>query len=326
MKEERISYEIAILNKRYLDLYHTYGIYEGRKNPKSILKTVKKYIFGGRIKEFGHLVESYLLRREKKKEAESEGVDSSEFEPGLRVAVYTCLTGDYDTIKEPVYVNRDCCDFFIVTNEEVPGGSIWKKIDIDDFEEIKNLGPREKARYVKTHPHIMFPDYDYSIWIDASFTVMADVMPIIGAMGNAWFGVHNISNGTDCVYENAVVEIGGKKESKENILRQVQAYKAAGYPEHNGLFETGILVRKHNEENCIRVMEDWWEQMSTYCMRDQMSVNYVFWKNQIPKSDVWILGNNIYMNPRFSWQPHRNYMEGLEHRAEKGGKNDKKQR
>jgi len=51
-------------------------------------------------------------------------------------------------------------------------------------------------------------------------------------------------------------------------------------------------------------MNDWWDQLVKYVMRDQMSFNYVLWKNSISKEDICILGDNLYRNPRFYWQPH----------------------
>ncbi len=305
MKEERISYEIAKLNKKYLDLYHTIGIYEERKNFKTIAKTFRKYVVGGRFKELAHLAISFLNRKKKLVHKDYDEVFTSDYDDDLKVAIYTCIVGAYDSVKEPVYHSKNC-DYFLVTDGEVSKDSIWKKIDLGSIENTLPLNSREKARYIKTHPHELFPNYAYSVWVDGSFTIMADVMPLIGGMHNSWFGVHTISSGMDCVYENALCEIGEKKAPKKDIERQVQTYKSEGYPKHNGLYETGILIRRHNDELCIKVDEDWWGEMKKFCMRDQMSINYVMWKNSISDTDICILGNNIYLNPRFMWQPHRN--------------------
>ena len=31
-------------------------------------------------------------------------------------------------------------------------------------------------------------------------------------------------------------------------------------PHRFGLFEIGIIVRKHNERECLELMEKWWEE------------------------------------------------------------------
>ena len=35
----------------------------------------------------------------------------------------------------------------------------------------------------------------------------------------------------------------------------------SGYPEDNGLITGGVILRKHNEKDCIEVMEDWWKRL-----------------------------------------------------------------
>ena len=42
--------------------------------------------------------------------------------------------------------------------------------------------------------------------------------------------------------------------------------------------EGALIVRKHNEKECVYLMEQWWEQIKNYSHRDQLSFNYVLWK------------------------------------------------
>jgi len=41
----------------------------------------------------------------------------------------------------------------------------------------------------------------------------------------------------------------------------------------------GVIIRKHNESDCIKAMEDWWSEIKYHSKRDQLSFNYVAWKN-----------------------------------------------
>ena len=36
-----------------------------------------------------------------------------------------------------------------------------------------------------------------------------------------------------------------------------------------------VILRRHNEKDCIRVMEDWWTEIKYGSKRDQLSFNYV---------------------------------------------------
>ena len=60
---------------------------------------------------------------------------------------------------------------------------------------------------------------------------------------------------------------------------QVSKYLKEGYPQNNGLATNPILLRKHNDINVIKTMEDWWLEIKHNSRRDQLSFNYIAWKN-----------------------------------------------
>ena len=88
--------------------------------------------------------------------------------------IYTCITNDYDDINEIKtykYVNKDW-DYVCFTDnkEHIEKGQIgiW---------EIKPLMYNEsdntrKNRWHKFHPHILFPQYSQSIYIDANINIL----------------------------------------------------------------------------------------------------------------------------------------------------------
>ena len=69
------------------------------------------------------------------------------------------------------------------------------------------------------------------------------------------------------------------KNQSRIIEKQIKKYHNEGYPSNNGLINGGVILRKHNENDCIKVMENWWEEIKYNSKRDQLSFNYVAWKN-----------------------------------------------
>jgi hypothetical protein len=87
---------------------------------------------------------------------------------------------------------------------------------------------------------------------------------------------HNIR---DCTYQEGLECIGKNKDSHNIIEKQILQYKSESFSEHYGLSENSVLLRKHNDENIIKLMELWWNEVNNKSKRDQLSLQYAIWKN-----------------------------------------------
>jgi hypothetical protein len=108
--------------------------------------------------------------------------------------------------------------------------------------------------------------------------------------------VNNALDSRSCPYEEAryILTIGDKNHKlnpergmlayKDNpvvISKQMQHYEYAGFPYNNGLITGMVILRKHNDPDCIKVMEQWWSEISYNSKRDQLSFNYSAWKHGV---------------------------------------------
>lgn len=88
-----------------------------------------------------------------------------------KLVVYTVLFGNYDILKEPLYITPNC-DYYILTDQNINSDSVWRKYPLENFvEQIKEFSNIEKARYFKLHLHLLFPKYKYSMFIDANIQI-----------------------------------------------------------------------------------------------------------------------------------------------------------
>lgn len=217
--------------------------------------------------------------------------------PDCKLVVYTCIWGKYDNIIEPFYINPDI-DYYIITDMEVPISSAWKEYDISKMINVNAMSPIEVNRFCKMLPHKLFPQYDYSIYVDGNIRVVTDLMPIIADMKNQVIGIHDYQ--VDCIYNMKDAIIAGKRAKKENVLPQIKRYLDEGFPKYFGAFECNVLVRKHMDISCMKIMDDWWEEFNiTTSKRDQLSLPYVLWKNNKMSTFIYSLGRNVRENPRF---------------------------
>ncbi len=306
--EDRISELLFELNSDYLSTIHNEVNKQSERKfrLKMALKKMEfRYIFNmlavklNRSRYYDNL--SYL---DESKNNSSSNIEVDNILKGKKVAVYTCITGNYDSLLEPVYLSNNC-DYFVITDNQIPENCIWKRIAPGTLD-LSGLNPIEKNRYIKLHPHLIFPDHDYSIYVDGNIRVITDMLPFVFKLGDAFLGVHN-HHARDCILtEIRFIKRSGRfKGIDSKLKKQVNAYFVEGYPKHYGLYENPVLLRKHNDLRCINLMESWWAELKKHTMRDQISLPYAIWKSGLEKDqDILTLGNNIMKNPRFRRYEH----------------------
>lgn len=219
--------------------------------------------------------------------------------------VYTSIFGRYDSLEEPLFV-PDNCKFYIITDQDIPNDSIWEKITVEDkipnFDKMNDI---QKNRFCKMHPHILFPNTRYTIYIDGNVCPVTDLTEFINRCTEYGMALHLHQN-RQCVYKEIdVCQIGGKA-SKE-ALKEFKGFLEENHFPHNyGLLECNVIVRDNNNLVCRNIMEEWWqlfEQMNA--KRDQLSFVYVLFKHNIKPFEVATLGNNVYKNNAIRIIAHR---------------------
>lgn len=216
------------------------------------------------------------------------------------VVVYTALMDGYDFLR-PAPESLSGVDFICFSNcieSEVKNG--WKIQKVL----TKPMGSVKHARMIKILPHIYLPRYEASLWVDANILIRDAIALIIDELY-----VSNIKIATfrhpfrQCIYDEAAACIDDNRDCKEIIQKQVCKLREERYPLHNGLAETNVLYRRHNDPEVIASMEEWARWVLHYSKRDQLSFNYVMWKLQIPIR--YIAGSARGDNPAFLLGRHR---------------------
>lgn len=212
-----------------------------------------------------------------------------------RIAIYTAVFGRYDTVKEPIWKPNNC-DYYIVTDQDVPSDSEWKKVGVDwKYLDIKDNILQN--RYCKMFPHKLptIGEYKYSIYIDGNIQPITDFTEFVNEMGKLGIALH-LHSSRDCVYQEAEACIMSGKETKNNIKKHIDFLKSEGFPEHYGMLECNLIVRDHNSQLMKSIMELWWREFCERAKRDQLSLPYVLFKLGIKVEEIGRLGNNIFMN------------------------------
>jgi len=192
-----------------------------------------------------------------------------------KIAIYTAIFGEYDELIEPSK-KIEGCDFYCFTDNENLKSDLYKIIKTKG----EHSDPTRDARKIKILSHKYLPEYEYTLWIDAN--IVFRELDVKG-MFNEFLDNHDIAihkhNVRDCVYDefSACMEI--RVDSPAIMATQIVNYIKNNYPIHNGLAETSVVFRK-NTNLVKKINENWWGEIKNNSKRDQLSIDYVIWKNK----------------------------------------------
>lgn len=200
--------------------------------------------------------------------------------------LYTCITGGYEDLLLQEYLNPEW-DYVCFTDSEkllhYRNYGAWQ-IRTLGFNELDNT---RNNRWHKTHPHVLFPDYMESIYIDGN---------IILTDGQVFEEISNKKTNLiipehwrdDCIYKEIKNVRENGFDTEENLLKIKEFLLMNNFPEHYGLNENNLIYRLHNDSKIIKIMNEWWSFIKDYSKRDQLSLSYVLYKNGIKPSEIGI--------------------------------------
>ena len=224
----------------------------------------------------------------------------------LKKVVYTSIIGNYDKLK---FINKqegwDYIAFIEPYNSDQYKDTNWTVLPIP--EDIKNLEVNneiKKQRYIKTHPHLLFKDYYLSLYIDGSCSIIGDINQFVLRIIKPKYYIYMVEHpDRNSIYEEFKGAIKYKKEKKNMIQILYNRYIKENFPKDFGLVENNVIIRRHNEKECIELMEEWWKEIKSNSHRDQLSFNYVLWKTgkkikYIPKAYLYDYFSLTYLHYR----------------------------
>ena len=203
--------------------------------------------------------------------------------------IYTSIFGKEYYLHDPE-MELDGWDFVCFTDRTDFKSDVWTiKPSLKIYDGVRD------SKKPKILPHRYLQDYEISIWVDGDAKIIGDVNFLVDTyLQDKDYAVFNHEycggiNSRKCIYEEAkfikwLGDIHPQKHYKDNldiINSQVDGYRKEGYPENNGQARNTVILRRHNNKEIIKTMEDWWVEVMYGSKRDQLSFPYVSWKNNL---------------------------------------------
>jgi len=221
----------------------------------------------------------------------------------VKTVVYTCITGEYDKLRKFRNPSDPGIDFVCFTDNQNLA------YDCENWN-IRNI-PKElgcysnvkKQRLLKILPHRFLSDYDISVWVDGNIEILCDISKFLKTVDFEKYSFYTRRHPVrDCIYNEASVVLNLKKDIPSVVEPQMKGYRNDGFPEHYGLAETGITVRRHNEKDCIILDDMWAEEIRKHSHRDQLSLDYARWKSGTGIG--YLVIGNLRNDKNFRWSRH----------------------
>ena len=222
-----------------------------------------------------------------------------------KTAVYTCIVGAYDELRQPVVLDAgfDFICFVGRGEKSAPRIGAWEIRELP-----QTLGDATlDARWAKTHPHVLLPDYGASVWIDGNIALLDGSLfaaaQAKAAEGVKFSGVPHPDR--DCTYAEARKCFDMKYLSAFGLLRVWAFLLLHGLPRHAGLIESNLLFRQHADPEIVALDELWWDRIVHLSRRDQLSLRCCLKHCGVAWDDRLLGGRNTRNHPGFKYLLHK---------------------
>ena len=176
---------------------------------------------------------------------------------------YTAIFSNYEELKEPNPVTPGWR--YVCFTDQPLTSPVWEIVPMDVVDT-----PQRTARWCKIMGWI---DWQYSMWIDASFIIRKDLNEWWGARFKTPFSAARHPLRSD-IYAEARSCVVNNRGDNGKVQLQENKYRALGFPMNTGIITSGIMLREKTPE-CIKLHEAWWQELSEQSVRDQLSFAFL---------------------------------------------------
>lgn len=210
--------------------------------------------------------------------------------------VYTTTNFSKSEIPQPEYININW-DYICFTKDPQKWGTkegVWEYRDfnVENCEDARML-----YNMCMLMPHVLLPEYDYSIWVNPAYKIVGDLELFLESYGRNHSLLGFPSYVTDDIYEVMMTGLHSDEENIQMRKKHLQ-YEKEGYPCHHGMISSNIIVRRHRDEKMCRVMETWWDEAIQCGRLWNYGFNYAAWKHEFEFAicDAFVEMNSYFKN------------------------------
>lgn len=173
--------------------------------------------------------------------------------------IYTFSNSEKQIPK--IRIKNDNFDYICFTEKLTNDVGCWKMFNTS-FDKMT----------VKICPHYFFKNYEISLWVENSVTILSNLNDYINLLDKDNYILAIDNDKYDCVYDIL------KNEKDLDLCKYKVKLILDKYPIKNGLIDSYALLRRHNVEECKEMMNEWLCDVDSFGISDTFCFNYSLWK------------------------------------------------
>lgn len=216
----------------------------------------------------------------------------------MKLVIYTCLFGNYDSLLTPLLPDKQF-DYVCFTNNKNLKSKFWKIKYVDE-----DMNDIFLSRKIKILSHKYLKSYNKSIYIDANIILSANVKKLISLLNDYDLILFEHPRKHTLLKEILIALSTNKidKSQFNNILKLASNFIFFNNNSKDIITTNRVIVRNHNSKNMINLMEKWWyEYNNKNINRDQFILPYLIDK-QLNK--IKIISSKFYYFNYYFTRPH----------------------
>ena len=246
----------------------------------------------------GRIITHWILHPEILVEATSQKYLATDKSPEETV-VFSAITSHHDLSWPAGELLRSTHYIRFTDNPTLSTWNIWQNRPLEYLAD----SPVRSARWVKTHPHMLFPDSRWVIWLDGNIIPVQGLQSLLTefqASGHPMAAIpHPIRRRVD---EEIAECIRRGKDDPETIK---QHHTMLGEDPLVGLWETGVCFFDLHHPQLKPLLATWWSHIESGSHRDQISLPYAVKATDSTIHPLLPQGRSTRSDQRFALVPHR---------------------
>lgn len=219
----------------------------------------------------------------------------------MRKCIYSVITNNYDTLKEPLH-NNPTWDFVCFTDDPTLKSDRWRVVLLNN---PHGLSAKILSRRPKLLVHEYLPSYDLTLYVDACYAVTGDLDAFIETpLSEISLVIRDLNRSISDELKDLIKYKTIKPNSADKLIKFIEQ---DGFSiTQKGTYYMGGLILRKNTDFVKMFNEAWWELLQLF-ERDQPALQYLLNKHNLKPGEYSTRGVRQY----FSYHYHDGKDSGI---------------